>query len=200
MLYPVTVLTVITFLSILVSVYAMYLGFTLESPAIIYPIVAVPIAVLLVLLYAVERHVVKKLSYLKLMAGELLLTLVVFLILSKQFSTTHINFHTKQEYVLVLFDANEEEDVATFSSKGIFGKELNIYDTSIIHLNRTWNQREDLRINTPKEWGKSVGWYMGTILLKGDTVAYRYGSKNPTRKWFVMNPERYIDSLIRNEK
>lgn len=72
--YPVTPLTIVTPYSIAFAIYAIYLGFTLESPAILYPIIVVPITALIIGLYVLDRFFVKKhVPYYLLLIAELVL-------------------------------------------------------------------------------------------------------------------------------
>ncbi|WP_372745786.1 hypothetical protein [Lutibacter sp.] len=200
--YPVTVLSVITLLSIIVSVYALYVSFTHSSEFGIYVAVLIPISIILILFYIIDRFLVKKVTYYKLIIAELIIGVFIFLLISFLGSSTNVNFHTSKDYILVIFDANEDS-ISKFNKKGLFGKELNIYNTNKVHLNKTMCLIKNLKINNPKDW-KGVYYTEGTYVKNSDSIKYIYVFKlsedaNYQKVNFVKHSKVYIDSLIRQE-
>lgn len=121
------------------------------------------------------------------MLGEIAVAIFFFLVFSYPNSSTDINFHTDQDYILVIFDSNENS-LEKFNKKGLFGKELNVYGTNTLHLDRSMSKRKDLRIIELKEW-------MGSYYFEGDSIEYR---ENPNTN-FLRSSEVYIDSLLNQE-
>ncbi len=125
LVFPVTLLTVITFLSLLIAIQALYIAFTNDHTAAIYAAITIPITVFLIFLYLIDRILVRKVSYYKVMLGEIVFGILIFLLFSYQNSYTDMNFHTDEDYILVIFDS-KENSLEKFNKKGLFGKELNV--------------------------------------------------------------------------
>lgn len=84
--YPVTLLTVISLYAIYVSIQSLIIAFTHDHTAAIYAAVVIPITVGILLLYVLERILIKRIDYFKLLIGEIVIagiiyTLIVFNIL-----------------------------------------------------------------------------------------------------------------------
>jgi hypothetical protein len=146
--YPFTLLTLISIISVLASVYSLYIAISNDHTAAIYPAIVIPITLITLLFYIIDRFLITKMSYAKLMFSELIIGLFAFFLFCYQFSTIDINFFTDKEYVLVHFDA-KDNSISKFHDKGLFGKELNIHNSNIIHLNSAWALQNNLRINVP---------------------------------------------------
>lgn len=197
LVFPITFLTIITFLSLIISIHALYVGFTNDHTAAIYAAITIPITVLLILLYVIDRLLIKKVPYYKLTLGEITIGVVVFIVFSYQDSYTEINFFTTQDYILVIFDS-KENSLSKFNRKGLFGKELNVYNTNKIHLDSTMSLRKDLRINLPKEW-KGSYYKRGKYDLDGDSIEYIFSFKETPKTNYIRQSETYIDSLLNLE-
>lgn len=200
--YPVTLLTVIVLFCIILTIQALIIALTNDHTAAIYIAVLAPITLLVTLIYLVDRWLVKKVKYYQLMLGEIIIALfIAYAYLnpnSETHSVTEINFYTNQDFILIIFDANENS-ISKFTPKGTFGKKLDIYHTNIIHLDSTISLRKDLRINTPKQWQRFTT-DKGKINLDGNEIEYIYSSENMLSLNYRKNTDRYLDSLIRNEK
>lgn len=202
LILPVTLLTVIIFLSIIITIYFLYVAFTHSPESAIYAAVSVPITIVLGLLYTLDRYLVKKIAYYKLNIGELIIGLLIFLYFAYQDSYMTINFHTDQDYILVLFDS-KENSISRFEKKGLFSKELNLYHSNIEHLDRSLGLSKDLRINPPIEW-KGVVYQEGYFTSKKDSIKYIYLFKeirdtNRPKLNSIRASEVYIDSLLKRE-
>lgn len=195
--YPFTLLTLLTIIAVISAIYATYIAATNDHTAAIYAAITIPITLSIIFFYIIERFLIAKISYAKLMFGEVVFGIFIFFLINNQFSTIDINFFTDKDYILVLFDSNENV-ISKFDKKGLFGKELNIYNSNMVHLNSTMVSIEKLRINAPKEWNLSTGHY-SFIDANGNTVKYVYNTKNELSPEFIKNPEKFIDSLIRIE-
>ncbi len=193
LVYPVTLLTVVSLLSIVLSIYAIYLGFTLESPAIIYPIIVVPISAFIIAMYVIDRRLIKHIAYYKLMLAELVLVLGGYLLYSYTTSTATIHMATDEDYILVLYDTNENS-MGRFSKKGLFNKELLITD-NIVHLNPSLISKYDIRIFPPDNWLRT-GESSGNYFYKGDSIHYRYTIRTRKTNEVKRLQQTYIDSLI----
>ncbi|NMM48907.1 hypothetical protein [Marinigracilibium pacificum] len=192
--YPVTPLTIVTPFSIVIAIYSIYRGFTLESPAIIYPIIVVPITVVIFGLYVLDRILIKRLfSYYILFAVELVLLAVGYLLFNYANSTTDIHIATDEDYIFVLYDANENS-MDRFIKKGIFSKELLIND-NIIHLDSSLRYSDDIRVFPPDNW---MGGYevRGNYFYKGDTIPYIYKLRSRQANEYTRTQQSYIDSLL----
>ena len=191
--FPVTLLTIMTFLGILISIQALYVAYTKDP---IYAAIVIPITLFLLVLYILDRFLIKRLAYYKLMIGELLLGIAVFLIFSYQDSYIAINFDTNQNYILVIFDA-KENSISKFTRKGIFGKQLNA-STNKIRLDSSMALRKNLRINEPKAW-KGSYYKRGKYHVKGDSIEYILCLQQDLSTSFIKHAEVYVDSLLRVE-
>ncbi|ARV14160.1 hypothetical protein [Polaribacter sp. SA4-12] len=192
--YPVTPLTVVTPFSIVIAIYAIYLGFTLESPAIIYPIIVVPITALIVGLYVLDRSLIKKLfSYYILIIAEMVLLSGGYLLINYANSTSDIHITTDEDYIIVLYDAHENS-IDRFKKKGLFSKEL-LINGNIIHLDSSLLYRNDIRILPPDIW---MGDYedRGNYFYKGETIPYVYKLRSRQANEYARTQQTYIDSLL----
>jgi len=195
LVYPITLLTLITFLGILISLHSLYIAVTIDP---LYAVIVIPITIFLIVLYILDRVLIKRVAYSTLMLGELILGIGVFLLFSYQESYTDVNFNTDQDYILVIFDA-KENSIATFKRKGLFGKELNV-DTNKIHLDRTMAARKNLRINDPETW-KGSYYKRGKYEFKGDSIEYIFSlHQKRIGPDFIRETDRFIDSLLGEQK
>ncbi|UKM64388.1 hypothetical protein GSB9_00936 [Flavobacteriaceae bacterium GSB9] len=198
LVYPVTLLTGITFLSFVVSIDAIYIGFTHESPAIIYAVFAVPITIFIMSLYAVDRILVKKMAYYKLLISELVVLVIIalagYFVHSYNNVYTNVRVSTTEDYILVLFDT-DEKSLDKFSKKGLLGRERLIEDANIVHLGKSLASKQDLRVVPPDSWMGTYRIY-GTYLFQGDSIHYSYILKENSGNDFVRASQVYIDSLI----
>ena len=203
-IFPITILTVITICALIVTIQALYIALTNDHTAVIYAAVTIPITLIVIFLYVIDRIVVKKVSYLKLMIGEFVIGVTLFLIFyypdhtSENNGSTTINFYTDQDFTLIIFDSNENS-ISIFNKTGRNGKVLNLYNTNIIHLDRTLLFDKDLKFNYPKHWEKfSVD--RSTLQIEGDSIEYIYSSKNKFNTSYIKNSEAFVDSLLKLEK
>lgn len=200
LVFPVTLLTVVTLLSLFVTIQALYISFTNDHTAAIYAAIAIPVTLILIFLYIIDRMLIRKVSYYKLMLGEIAVGIFIFLLFSYQNSSTDINFHTNQDYILVIFDSKENSP-EKFSKKGLFGKELNVYNTNKMHLDKAMSLRKNLRINEPRDWNGSY-YKRGKYYFKGDSIEYIYSMKvfkETSNRNFLRQSDVYIDSLLQKE-
>ncbi|SOC79685.1 hypothetical protein SAMN06296241_1217 [Salinimicrobium sediminis] len=192
--YPVTPLTVVTPFSIIIALYAIYLGVTVESPAIIYPIVVVPITLLIVILYGLDRFLIKeKVSYYIVFIVELVLLAGGYFQINYMNSRTDIHINTDEDYIFVLYDARENS-MDRFTKKGLFSKELLIND-NIVHLDSSLRKRDDIGIFPPDSW-VGTGYVSGKYFYKGDSIPYNYMYKSRRETEFARSQQTYIDSLL----
>jgi hypothetical protein len=191
--YPVTPLTVIAPLSIVFAIYAIYLGFTLESPAIIYPIIVVPIAGLIVGLYVLDRFLIKLFPYYITVIGELALIAGGYILFCYENRTTDIHITTDEDYIIVLYDAHENS-MDRFRKKGFFSKEL-LVNNNILHLNPSLRYRKDIRIFPPDNW---LATYedRGNYYYKGDSIPYLYQLRSRQVNEYTRTQQNFIDSLL----
>jgi hypothetical protein len=192
--YPVTPLTIVTPVSIVIAIHAIYLGLTLDSPAIIYPMIIVPITAFIVVLYILDRILIKKgFSFYILMITELVLITGFYLLFSYADSTTDIRITTDEDYIFVLYDAHENS-LDRFEKKGIFSKEL-LISGNIVHLDSSLLSRDDIRIFPPDSW---MGIYedRGIYFYKGDTIPYTYKLRGLQANEYARTQQAYIDSLL----
>ena len=191
LVYPVTLLTIVTFLSILISIHSLYVAVTNDP---LYAVIVIPIAIFLIVLYILDRFLIKRVAYATVMLAEVLLGVVVFLLFSYQDSSTDVNFSTDQEYILIIFDA-KENSISKFTRKGIFGKELNV-DTNKIHLDRKMALRKNLMINEPEAW-KGSYYKRGKFGFKGDSIEYIFSLRQKSiGPDFIQQADSFVDSLV----
>ena len=192
--YPVAPLTVVTPFSIIIALYAIYLGVTVESPAIIYPIVVVPITLLIVILYGLDRFLIKEqVSYYIVFIVELVLLVGGYFQINYMNSRTDIHITTDEDYIFVFYDARENS-MDRFTKKGLFGKELLIND-NIVHLDSSMLKRDDIGILPPDSW-IGTGYVSGKYFHKGDSIPYDYIYKSGRETEFARSQQTYIDSLL----
>lgn len=193
-LYPVTPLTVITPFSIGIAIYSIYLGVTLESPAIIYSIIVVPIVVFILVLYVFDRFLIKKkVTYGILLIAELALIAGCYLPLNYANSTTDIRITTDEDYIFVFYDVHEDS-MDRFKKKGLFSKEL-LINNNIVHLDVSLHKKNDIRIFPPDSW-KGTYQHHGKYMYKGDSIPYIYMLKTRQANEYTRTQQTYIDSLI----
>ncbi|MEG9327300.1 hypothetical protein SAMN04488034_101273 [Salinimicrobium catena] len=70
--FPVTLMTLVTILGIILSVQAVYVALTNDHTAAIYAAVILPLTVIAVILYAIDRVLIKRVNYFKLLLGEVI--------------------------------------------------------------------------------------------------------------------------------
>lgn len=195
--YPVTPLTIVTPFSIAIAIYAIYLGFTLESPAIIYPIIVVPITTLIVGLYVLDRFLVKKhVPYYLLLIAELVLLAGGYLLfnyadstIDYEKSTTDIHITTDKDYIFVLYDSRENSMDRFKNSNKV------LVNDNILHLDPSLRYRDDIRILPPNSW-ISIGEQSGNYFYKGDSIPYIYMVRSRQANEYARFQQTYIDSLL----
>lgn len=195
--FPMTLLTFLVIGSVFLVVNALYIWITQGGETAIYPAVTIPIMLFFIGLYFVDRWLINKITYVKIMIGEGLILVGVLFFLLLQNRTTDINFYTDQDYVLVLFDA-ENTAVPTFDKKWIFGKELNVTNTNILHLNTKMLDQKDMRINGPKNW---EGFIQGRAVYKpeSDSIPYIFVMKHKLDTGNWKRNQVFIESIIEKE-
>lgn len=204
LIFPITFLTIITICAIIVTIQALYVAFTNDHTAAIYTAVTIPITLIIIFFYVIDRLLIKKVSYLKLMIGEFVFGLIIFLIFYYQDGTsainnsTTINFYTDQDFILVLFDSNKNS-LLKFHKKGDSEKVLNVYNTNIIHIDHALSFEKNFRVNYPKHWERSSA-ERGTLQTEGDSIEYIYASEHIFNISYLKNSEAFIDSLLKLEK
>ena len=191
--YPVTPLTVVTPISIVIAIHAIYIGLTLESPAIIYPIIVVPIALSIVGLYVLDRFLIKSLSQYILIVAELVMLVGGYILFDYTNRTNDIHITTNEDYIFVLYDA-QENSMDRFSKKGLFSKELFI-NGNIVHVDPSLRYRNDIRIFPPESW---LGIYesRGNYYYKGESIPYLYKLRSRQANEYERSQQTYIDSLL----
>ncbi|HKK12128.1 MAG TPA: hypothetical protein VJ945_04815 [Flavobacteriaceae bacterium] len=78
----------------------------------------------------------------------------------------------------------------------MFGKQLDIYDVNIVHLDSTMASRRDLKINPPKAW-EGFSSDRGKFRLNGNSVDYIFASKYNLSANYRKDTQAYLDSLLR---
>ena len=76
--YPVTLLTLIALYAIYVSIQALIIAYTHDHTAAIYAAVVIPITLMILLLYALDRILIKKIAYFKLVIGEIVIVAILY--------------------------------------------------------------------------------------------------------------------------
>lgn len=71
LVFPVTLMTLVTLLGIILSIQAIYVAFTNDHTAAIYAAVIIPLTVIVIILYAIDRFLIKRIDYFKLLLGEI---------------------------------------------------------------------------------------------------------------------------------
>lgn len=193
-IFPVTLFTVVTTISVIIAINAIYIMYTNDGESAIYAAVMIPITLLSICLYIIDRLLIKKISYIKLMLGEAVFIALAFLIFLYKNSTIDVNFYTNEDYVLVLFDS-KENSLYKFTKKRIFGKELNVYNTNIIHLNSDMSLRKDLKINSPKQWERFTQ-NRSVYDKEGDTIKYIFSTRKIINTTYGIDNRNFIDSLV----
>lgn len=193
-IFPVTLFTLVTTISVIIAINAIYIMYTNDGESAIYAAVMIPITLLSICLYIIDRLLIKKISYIKLMLGEAVFIALAFLIFLYKNSTIDVNFYTNEDYVLVLFDS-KENSLYKFTKKRIFGKELNVYNTNIIHLNSDMSLRKDLKINSPKQWERFTQ-NRSVYDKEGDTIKYIFSTRKIINTTYRIDNQNFIDSLV----
>lgn len=76
--YPVTLLTLIALYAIYVTIQSLIIAFTNDHTAAIYAAVVIPITIMILLLYVLDRILIKKIDYFKLLIGEIVIVAIVY--------------------------------------------------------------------------------------------------------------------------
>jgi hypothetical protein len=95
---------------------------------------------------------------------------------------------------VVLFDS-KEKSLSDFQRSGIFSKEMNVYNTHIVHLDSSLASFNNLRIMEPVQWN-AFSRQRGRIEINGQSIRYILSSDNLTNPYLHRNPQPYIDSLL----
>ncbi len=192
---PITILTVLSVLCFIALAEAFYMNYA--SPNLfsgMYLSIVIPITLVIWVLYFIDRILLNKISYKVIILSEIGLALLLFLILSYQNSKTTIRFETNKSYVLVIFDSDKTSSI-TFQKKGLFNKELIIKDTNLIYLNSSYEYKNELKIETPKNWIRTTT-DQNTFTKDGKNVGYIFVTNSELPKSYLINNEKYIDSLL----
>jgi len=192
---PITLLTVLSLLCLIVLAEALYMNYA--SPNLfsgMYLSIVIPITLVIWVLYFIDRILLNKISYKVIILSEIGLSLLLFLIFSYQNSKTTIRFETNKSYVLVIFDSDKTSSI-TFQKKGLFNKEVVIKDTNLIYLNSSYEYKNELKIETPKNWIRTTT-DQNNFTKDGKNVGYIFVTNSELPKSYLINNEKYIDSLL----
>lgn len=80
LVFPITLMGVVALAGIILSIQALYVAFTNDHTAAIYAAVIIPLTLFAFALYAVDRILINKVSYLKLNLFELLVLVILYFI------------------------------------------------------------------------------------------------------------------------
>ncbi len=192
--FPFTLLTALLLISVAYTFIAIYIALAGPAEAAIYAAIAIPISLVLTILYLAERMLLRRFSYVKVLLAEAMLICFLYFVHSYQNRSIQIRFQTRQDAVLVLFDTNENS-IQTPARKGIFSKEL-IVDTNILHLKPSMAKQERLSMIWPESWPRYAV-ENGFLLKNGDSIQYYFSTSKILDKAYYRNPEAYIDSIFR---
>lgn len=195
LLFPITLLTVLSIICLFVILEAFYLSFSSQNPfSSFYLAIVFPVTMVVWGLYIMDRLLLKKINYKTLVYCELGIAFLLSLVFYYQNSKTIIRFDTQKSYVLVLFDAdNSSKEV--FKRTGIFNKELTIKDTNIVHVKANLQFKKNLKIETPTFWKRTTTDF-STIMYDGKEVGCTFVTNSELPKSYLINQEAYIDSLL----
>ncbi|GET22145.1 hypothetical protein [Prolixibacter denitrificans] len=194
LVWPITPMTLITVVALVITAWAWIIYFIDKPSEALVVAVTTALTVFTLTLYVVDRSLIRILSYRKLTLGEIVVGIVAFLFISFQNRTLDINFHTDKNFIVVLFDS-KEKSLSDFQRSGIFSKELDVYNTHVVHLDSSLASIPNLRINEPAQWN-AFSQQEGRIVIDGQSVQYILSSDNRTNPYLHRNPQPYIDSLL----
>ena len=194
LVWPVTPLTLITVAALMITAWSWIIYFVDKPSEALVVAVTTALTVVTLTLYVIDRLFIRVLSYRKLVLGEIVLGIVAFLFISFQNRTLDINFHTDKNFIVVLFDSNGNT-LSDFQRRGIFSKELKVYNTHIVHLDSSLASVNNLRIMEPAQWD-AFSRHRGRIEIDGQSIQYILSSDNRTNPYLHRNPQPYIDSLL----
>jgi len=192
--WPVTPLTLITVIALVIAAWEWIIYFVDKPSEALVVAVTTALTVVTLTLYLVDRLFIRILSYRKLVLGEVLVGIMAFLFISFQNRTLDINFQTDKDFIVILFDSNEKS-LSDFQRRGIFSKELKVYNTHIVHLDSSLASINNLRIMEPAQWD-AFSRHKGRIEIDGQSIQYILSSDNRTNPYLHRNPQPYIDSLL----
>jgi len=78
LVYPVTLLTLISLYAIYVSIQSLIIAYTHDHTTAIYAAVVIPITLIILLFYALDRVLIKKIPYFKLVIGEIVIVAIIY--------------------------------------------------------------------------------------------------------------------------
>ena len=194
LVWPVTPLTLLTVTAIVITAWEWIIYFTDKPSEALVVAITTALTVVTLTLYVIDRLFVRVLSYRKLVLGEIVVGIVAFLFISFQNRTLDINFHTDKDFIVVLFDSNEKS-LSDFHRRGIFSKELKVYNAHIVHLDSSFASINNLRIREPAQWN-AFSQHRGRLEIDGHSIRYILSSDNATNPYLHRNPQPYIDSLL----
>ena len=78
LVYPITLLTLISLYAIYVSIQSLIIAYTHDHTTAIYAAVVIPITLIILLFYALDRVLIKKIPYFKLVIGEIVIVAIIY--------------------------------------------------------------------------------------------------------------------------
>lgn len=194
LVWPVTPLTLLTVTALVIVAWEWTIYFVDKPSEALVVAITTVLTVVTLTLYVIDRLFIRVLSYRKLVLGEVVVGIVVFLFISFQNRTLDINFHTEKDFIVILFDSNGNT-LSDFQRRGIFSKELKVYNTHIVHLDSSLASINNLRIIEPAQWD-AFSRHKGRLETDGHSIRYILSSDNRTNPYLHRNPQPYIDSLL----
>lgn len=78
LVYPITLLTLISIYAIYVTIQSLIIAYTHDHTAAIYAAVVIPITLVILMFYALDRVLIKKIPYFKLIIGEIVIVAIIY--------------------------------------------------------------------------------------------------------------------------
>ena len=193
LLFPITVASILLLISVVYSAIAIYIALSSTAEAAIYAAIAIPISLLLVVVFLIDRMLLRRFSYVKVLLAETIFFSMFVLFFLYQNRSVQYRFQTGQDAVLVLYDADENPS-KPMKKTGLFSREM-VIDKNILHLKPAMVHEERLRMRWPENWTRfSVD--QGILLINGDSVPYLFSTQNLLGNRYYQKPEAYIDSIF----
>lgn len=192
-LFPLTPFTLLFIISVCILIYAVVIYVTITPGAAMLTAISGAITVALLVLYVLDRILINRFSYSRIVLAELTFIFLVFLGFAYQNRSTEINLKTDQDYIVVLFDSAPEalKYNNTLRRTGLFSNSIETTE-QFIHIDSITFDREQLRFRYPEDWVPQT--YMGTVIHQGRMIDYIVTYK----RYQAEVKQVSIDSLVLN--
>lgn len=178
LVFPLTPVVLLFCLTILVTLYTLIITCFINPEFALVSAVIVAISIPVLILYILDRIIVKRIPYNFIIVGEFFLGLVFVLMYFHQNNTNEIKIKTANTYVLIIADskANAINDFSQFDRIGLFKRRLEVSNQTI-YIDSTFYKEKTLKIAYPDDWINYESFHE-SYKKNGRTINYEICFKN----------------------